>query len=117
MVVLITNLPTLPFSVVLGFFAIWFALATGRAVTSQTMVSNVADVLSRGSFMSLNSSIQHLGSGIATLIAGFIVTEDKTGKLLRYEWVGYLSVLVLLAGFVLGRYLFKGSESRKIIGV
>jgi DHA1 family inner membrane transport protein len=117
MVVLITNLPTLPFSVVLGFFAIWFALATGRAVTSQTMVSNVADVLSRGSFMSLNSSIQHLGSGIATLIAGFIVTEDKTGKLLRYEWVGYLSVLVLLAGFLLGRYLFKGSESRKIIGV
>lgn len=113
MVILITNLPTLPFSIVLSFFAIWFALATGRAVSSQTMVSNVTGSANRGSFMSLNSSIQHLGTGAAALVAGSIVTEGKTGKLLRYEWVGYLSVIVLLAGFFLGRYLFKDTETKK----
>jgi len=110
MVILITNLPTLPFSIVLSFFAIWFALATGRAVSSQTMVSNVTGSVNRGSFMSLNSSIQHLGTGAAALVAGYIVTEGKSGKLLRYEWVGYLSVIVLLAGFFLGRYLFRDTE-------
>ncbi|MBL7725693.1 MAG: MFS transporter [Chitinophagaceae bacterium] len=113
MVILITNLPTLPFSIVLSFFAIWFALATGRAVSSQTMVSNITGSANRGSFMSLNSSIQHLGTGAAALVAGYIVTEGKTGKLLRYEWVGYLSVIVLLAGFFLGRYLFKDTETKK----
>jgi predicted MFS family arabinose efflux permease len=113
MVVLITNLPTLPFSIVLSFFGIWFALATGRAVSSQTMISNVTGSANRGSFMSLNSSIQHLGTGAAALVAGYIVTEGKSGKLQRYEWVGYLSVIVLLAGFLLGRYLFKGTEPKK----
>lgn len=113
MVILITNLPTLPFSIVLSFFAIWFALATGRAVSSQTMVSNVTGSANRGSFMSLNSSIQHLGTGAAALVAGYIVTEGKSGKLQRYEWVGYLSVIVLLAGFFLGRYLFKDTETKK----
>lgn len=113
MVILITNLPALPFSIVLSFFAIWFALATGRAVSSQTMVSNVTGSANRGSFMSLNSSIQHLGTGAAALVAGYIVTEGKSGKLQRYEWVGYLSIIVLLAGFFLGRYLFKGTEPKK----
>ncbi|HEX4875068.1 MAG TPA: MFS transporter [Chitinophagaceae bacterium] len=112
-VILLTNLPVLPFSVVLGFFALWFALATGRAVSSQTMVSNATGAANRGSFMSLNSSIQHLGTGAAALLSGYIVTDDKNGRLLNYEWVGYLSVIVLLTGFFLGRYLFKGTDSKK----
>ena len=112
MVVMITNLPSLPFSVVLSFFAIWFALATGRAVSSQTMVSNVTGSSNRGSFMSLNSSIQHLGTGVAALVSGYIVSEDKGGRLMHYEWVGYLSVVVLLAGFFLGRYLFRNTERK-----
>jgi MFS transporter, DHA1 family, inner membrane transport protein len=114
-VILLTNLPPLPFSVVLSFFAIWFALATGRAVTSQTMVTGVTDEKSRGSFMSLNSSVQHLGTGAAALLAGFIVVENKaTGKLLHYPWVGYLSVFVLLIAFFLGRYLFKDTDGRSL---
>ncbi|MBI5372235.1 MAG: MFS transporter [Sphingobacteriales bacterium] len=116
MVILITNLPSLPFSVVLGFFAIWFALATGRAVTSQTLVSNVTGSANRGSFMSLNSSVQHLGTGAAALISGFIVSEDPHRKLLHYEWVGYLSVTVLFLGLLLGYYLFKGTDPKKPAG-
>lgn len=113
-VILLTNLPVLPFSIVLLFFAIWFALATGRAVSSQTMVTGVTDEKNRGSFMSLNSSVQHLGTGAAALIAGLIVSENKnTGKLTHYQWVGYLSVAVLLIAFFLGRYLFKHSDGRK----
>lgn len=113
-VILLTNLPVLPFSIVLLFFAIWFALATGRAVSSQTMVTGVTDEKNRGSFMSLNSSVQHLGTGAAALIAGLIVHENKsTGKLTNYQWVGYLSVFVLLLAFFLGRYLFKHTDGRK----
>lgn len=115
-VILLTNLPVLPFSIVLLFFAIWFALATGRAVSSQTMVTGVTDEKNRGSFMSLNSSVQHLGTGAAALIAGLIVSENKTtGKLTHYQWVGYLSVVVLLIAFFLGRYLFKHTDGRKSI--
>jgi len=113
MVILITNMPSLPFAIVLSFFAIWFALATGRAVTSQTMVSSVTGSAGRGSFMSLNSSIQHLGTGVAALVSGFIVKTNANRQLLHYEWVGYLSVGGLFIALLLGYYLFRDSENGK----
>lgn len=113
MVWIITNLPILPFSIVILFFALWFIVATGRAVTAQAMISNVVSQEQRGSFMTFNSSVQQLGTGAASLIAGFIVTKDNTGKLYRYEWVGYLSIVVLLLGLILGRYLFAGMDKTR----
>jgi predicted MFS family arabinose efflux permease len=112
LVYLITNLPSVPFSVVLFFFALWFIVATGRAVTAQAMISNVVKPEQRGSFLSFNSSVQQLGTGLASFAAGFIVTSDKAGKLYRIEWVGYLSILVLLLGLLLGRHLFTSSEKK-----
>jgi DHA1 family inner membrane transport protein len=113
MVWIITNLPVLPFSIVILFFALWFIVATGRAVTAQAMISNVVKQEQRGSFMTFNSSVQQLGTGIASLLAGFIVTKDSTGRLYRYEWVGYISIVVLLLGLLLGRYLFSGMDKTR----
>jgi predicted MFS family arabinose efflux permease len=113
LVYLITNLPSVPFSVVLFFFALWFVVATGRAVTAQAMISNVVQPGQRGSFLTFNSSVQQLGTGLASFAAGFIVINDKTGKLYHVEWVGYLSILVLLLGLLLGRYLFSGMDKQK----
>ncbi len=114
MVWIITNLPILPFSIVIVFFALWFIVATGRAVTAQAMISNVVSPEQRGSFMTFNSSVQQLGTGIASLLAGFIVTKDSTGKLYRYEWVGYISIVILLLGLILGRYLFASMDKGKV---
>lgn len=113
MVYLLTNLPLIPFSVVLLFFAIWFTVATGRAVTAQAMISNVVKAEQRGSFMTFNSSVQQLGTAVASFAAGFIVIKDGAGKLHRYEWVGYLSILVLLLGLLLGRYLFGNMDKKQ----
>lgn len=110
LVIIITNLPAVPIFVLLTLFAIWFAFATGRGVTAQAMVSNVVEPRHRGSFMSFNSSIQQFGSGMASLLAGFIVTKDANGKILQYPWLGYGSVLILVVCLLLGRYLFKGSD-------
>ena len=78
MVLIITNMPTVMFPVVLFFFAIWFTVATGRIVTAQAMITEVVKPEQRGSFMSINGSIQQLGSGLAALSAGAIVTTEKT---------------------------------------
>jgi MFS transporter, DHA1 family, inner membrane transport protein len=105
-VYVVTNLPSVHFYYVLAFFCFWFIVATGRAVTAQAMISNVVTAEQRGSFMTFNSSVQQLGTGLASLLAGVIVISDKSGKLYRYEWVGYISIVVLLLGLLLGRYLF-----------
>jgi len=117
MVWIITNLPVLPFSIVIVFFAIWFVVATGRAVTAQAMISNVVKQGQRGSFMTFNSSVQQLGTGLASIVSGFIVYKDSVGKLYRYEWVGYLSIIVLLLGLLLGRYLFSDMEKKAPLAV
>ena len=110
-VIVITNLPPISFSIVLVLFALWFILATGRGVTAQALVSNVVEPQKRGSFMSFNSSMQQLGTAAASLIAGFVVISGSGGKIFRYEWLGYLSVFVLLICAWLGHKFLKHLKS------
>ncbi len=87
----------------------------GRGVTAQAMVSNVVEPQKRGSFMSFNSSIQQLGTAAASLLAGFIVISGSGGKIYRYEWLGYLSVFILLICAYLGYKIFKSSEKAAVV--
>ncbi|MGZ8559174.1 MAG: MFS transporter [Chitinophagaceae bacterium] len=113
MVLLITRMPTVPFAVVLVFFAVWFIAATGRAVSAQAMISEVVKPEQRGGFMSFNGSVQQFGTSIASVVAGLIVIKDSTGKIQHYEWLGYLSIVVLLGSLILGRYIFKKMDKAK----
>lgn len=113
MVLIITAMPDVHFSVVLGFFAVWFVLATSRAITAQAMISEVVKSDQRGSFMSMNGSVQQLGSGLAALAAGAIVITEKSGKISNYNWVGYLSILVLICSMILGKLVFKKIDRTK----
>lgn len=114
LVVAITNMPPIYFPIVLVFFALWFIVATGRGVTAQAMVSSVVEAQKRGSFMSFNSSVQQLGTGTASLVAGFIVLEGAGGKILRYSWLGYLSIAVLLICAWLGYKVFRAQETNPV---
>ncbi len=113
---LITNLPPVHFSIALSLFGIWFILATGRGVSAQAMISNVVNPQHRGSFMSFNSSVQQLGTAAASFIAGFIVIQGADGKIQHYNWLGYISIVVLLICFFLARRLFRkmNNESSQI---
>ena len=115
LVIVITMLPPISFSIVLVFFALWFILATGRGVTAQALISNVVEPQKRGSFMSFNSSVQQLGTAAASLIAGFIVIGESGGKIYRYEWLGYLSVIILLICAYLGYKIFKNSKKGVVV--
>lgn len=112
---LITNLPPVHFAVALAMFGIWFVLATGRGVSAQAMISNVVDPKQRGSFMSFNSSVQQLGTAAASFISGIIVVQGPGGKILRYEWLGYLSIVILLVCFFLARRLFRKMQNDSVV--
>jgi predicted MFS family arabinose efflux permease len=107
MVLIITRMPNVAFAVVLLFFAVWFVVATGRIVTAQAMISEVVKPEQRGSYMSINGSVQQLGSGLAALFAGIIVSTEKSGRINNYNWVGYLSIFVLLLSLLYGRKIFR----------
>lgn len=114
LVIVITNMPDISFSIVLVFFALWFIVATGRGVTAQAMVSNVVEPQKRGGFMSFNSSVQQLGTFFASITAGFVVVSGEQGQIYRYEWLGYLSVVILLICVFIGVKIFRSSSPKNL---
>ncbi len=110
----ITNLHAMPFALSLTIFAIWFTLSTGRMVSANAMISNVVKPEHRGSFMSFNSSVQHLGTTLATTISGFVIIKGSDNKIHHYDWLGYLSILFLVVALLLARKLFLQMDAKKL---
>ena len=100
---LITNLTPVPLWVVLAISALFFVAANGRMIPTQAIVSGVVSPQNRGGFMSINSAVQQLASGLAANIAGAIVVENGA-RIEHYNWVGYFSIALILASvFLAGR--------------
>lgn len=106
-VFVITDMPTMPFAAVLAVFGCWFLFSTGRNIPAQAMISTVVNPAQRGQFMSFNSSFQQLFTGIASIIAGLIVSQDSKGRILHYNWLGYLSAAIVFGTLFLAMILAK----------
>lgn len=84
----------------------------GRMVPSMAMITSAVEPRRRGSFMSVNSSIQQLASGLASFIAGLMIVQGPLGpsgapSLLNYDRVGYLAVACTVFSIFLARRLQK----------
>jgi len=101
---LITNLWPMPLWAVLTISGLFFVTINGRMIPTQAIVSSVTMPQQRGGFMSINSSMQQLASGVAANIGGAIVVEGANGRLEHYGWVGWFSIVMILACvFLAGR--------------
>jgi predicted MFS family arabinose efflux permease len=109
---LITNMPPINFYLVLGVFGFWFIFSTGRNIPAQAMISTVVNPAQRGQFMSFNSSFQQLFTGMASIVSGLIVKQDVQGRILHYNWVGYLSAAVVFSTLFLANKLAKRQQIR-----
>ncbi len=111
LVLMLTNMPSMNIPAALLFFAVLFMVVTSRIVMAQSMISNVVSQQQRGSFMSVNGNMQQLGQGMASLIAGVIVKTNKTThQLSNYNWVGYLSIAVLIVAVIIGNGIFRSID-------
>ncbi len=100
---LITHLWPTPMWVVLTVAGLFFILVNGRMVPMQAMVSNVVPPQHRGGFMSINSSVQQLASGLAATIGGAIIVKTADGRIEHYGWVGYLAMALILVSVFLAK--------------
>jgi predicted MFS family arabinose efflux permease len=101
----ITNLPSMPEYGVLTITALFFVFGSGRMVPAMTMITGTVTPQTRGSFMSLNSSVQQLATGAASLVGGFIIARSPTGQLLNYPYVGIIAVVMSLLAIWASRML------------
>ncbi|MBC7923344.1 MAG: MFS transporter [Ferruginibacter sp.] len=95
-VLLITNLSVTPLWIVLVITTFFFVVNGGRFVPAVALVTSSALPRVRGSFMSINSSLQSLAAGFASYLAGLIVTEASDKSLLHFSWTGLVSAVATL---------------------
>jgi MFS transporter, DHA1 family, inner membrane transport protein len=101
----ITHIGMVPLYVALTITAGFFVFSGGRMIPSMALVSSVVTPQQRGSFMSINSSLQQITTGLAAFIAGTIVTKTPQGPLQHYNWIGYISIIATFACIVIAKKL------------
>lgn len=106
-----THLIPVPFWVVLINTTAFFVLVSGRMIPAMAIVSQVVDAKIRGTFMSLVGSVQMLASGLASVVAGAVITIGADGKINHYNLVGYGAVFCGLLTFILVGYIHNDTQA------
>lgn len=70
----------------------FFVLISGRMIPAMAVITSAAQPALRGTFMSLNGTVQSLAMGLATTLAGFLITVDASGRIDGYPVVGYVAI-------------------------
>ncbi len=107
-VVIYTNLTPVPLWVVILTNVALMIGIMSRMVPAMALVSALPEMQDRGAFMSVNASLQQIAGGIAAAIGGMIVVQkDKFSPLEHYNTLGYLIIIISLAGIFM---LFRVSK-------
>jgi len=92
MVLIYTHLGRTPLPLLIAINAVLFVGIFSRMVPSQALLSAIPSPDTRGSFMSVSSSVQQISGGFASAIAGLVVVEGPGGVLLHFDKIGYIIV-------------------------
>jgi predicted MFS family arabinose efflux permease len=71
----------------------------------------------RGAFMSLNTAVQHLASGLAPLIAGLLITQTDDGKMTGFPVVGVVAAVAAVVSMALAGQMRPGPVSTAAVPV
>ncbi|TDE17573.1 MFS transporter [Dyadobacter psychrotolerans] len=96
MTLIYCNLGVTPLWIILILNVLLFVGITGRMISASALMTAVPEPQDRGAFMGVNSSVQQIAGGIASLIAGFIVSETSTGYIEHYPLLGNVVVAAVV---------------------
>lgn len=89
---ILTNAGVMPLWGWLIISASFFVLISGRMIPAMAIIASSAQPRLRGTFMSLNGTVQSLAMGLATTLAGFLTSLDESGRIVGYPLVGYVAI-------------------------
>lgn len=88
----VTHIGAVPLWLWLICTTVFFVLVSGRMIPAMAIITSSVQPKLRGTFMSLNATTQAFAMGLATTLAGFIITQDASGKIVDYGTVGYVAM-------------------------
>ncbi|MEX3948970.1 MFS transporter [Paraburkholderia sp. EG287B] len=90
-VLFVTHLPTLPFLALVAFFALFMISMSGRMVPMQALLTTIPEPARRGAFLSANSAVQALGTGIGAWLGGQWLTNGAHGAIIGFGQNGWIA--------------------------
>ncbi|MAF03844.1 MULTISPECIES: MFS transporter [unclassified Herbaspirillum] len=115
MVLIYTHLGPVTVPMIVLVNAVLFLGIFSRMIPFQALVSSVPATTQRGSFNAISASIQQLSGGVASIVAGHIVTLGADGQLQHFDVVGYVIVGTTLLASVLVWRLNRDVQARAAI--
>lgn len=112
MVLIYTHLGITPLLIVMIVNVLFFIGIFSRIIPSQALISAIPAPANRGAFMAVNSSLQQISGGIASIVAGLIVVEQADGSLKNFELLGYILVGTTLISVYLISKVDKAIKAR-----
>ncbi len=102
MVQVYTHMAGVSFTTVVIVNVVLFVGLFARMVPYQALLTSVPDPTKRGSFNAINAAVQQLSGGVASLVAGHLISADADGKLQNFPLLGYIlaGTAVITAGLV-----------------
>jgi MFS transporter, DHA1 family, inner membrane transport protein len=102
----LTCLPPVPLAVVLLVTTVFMVALSARMVPAMAMVTACAEPRHRGSFLTVNSSVQQIAIGVAPLLSGMILGQEQSGdKLVGFPLVGCLGAAMMVGTVILAGYV------------
>jgi predicted MFS family arabinose efflux permease len=100
-IVIYTHLGPTPLPLVVLVNVVMFVGIFSRMIPFQALASQIPEPTKRGAFNAISSSIQQVSGGLASVVAGHIVTQGADGSIQHFPEVGYVVVGTTLAGIAL----------------
>jgi predicted MFS family arabinose efflux permease len=92
-ILVLTNLPATTLLPILMVTTLYWIFTSGRWVPAMALVTSSALPRYRGSFMSVNASLQQMAIGLAAVVAGAVVNETDSGEIAGYSTAGLIAAV------------------------
>jgi predicted MFS family arabinose efflux permease len=99
-----THLPRVPLGVAVAVFALLMVCNSGRMIAAMAMITGSVEPRRRGGFLSANSAVQHVATGVGAWLGGQMLAEGADHALVHFDRVGWVAAgFTMLSLYLAGR--------------
>ena len=102
---LITVTAGLSMTVILVITTFFFVFVSGRMIPGMALVSAAGNPKNRGTFMTLNSSMQSAAMGLAALVGGMVISRNAEGLIENFWICSVIAIAFNLTALLIAKRL------------
>jgi predicted MFS family arabinose efflux permease len=110
-ILVLVRLTDVSFAVCVVVTTLFMIFASGRMVPGMALITGCALPRYRGSFLSVNSSVQQAAAGLAAMLTGLLTRTGPDHSIIGFTQVGSIAAVFALASVVLGARLKPADET------